>query len=230
MAVKLRKYYETGDKVNEDPLVYVFDDFLSENEIEQLLAAAESGLQQSLVSATDSGVTSEGRTSSNCWVQHSYNPIVQELSLRIAEVVGIPLENAESLQVIHYAQDVQYAPHYDAWDKSTERWQRCMARGGQRMLTCLLYLNDVQAGGGTAFPNLDMEIKAKRRRMLLFHNCQEGSSARHSGSLHAGMPVLKGEKWACNFWFRELPYQSTKRHSPDAAETLPKSTFSRVID
>ncbi len=229
MTAKLRKFYETGNQVNDEPLVCVFEEFLSDSEVEAVLAAAEPKLKQALVSAAKSGVASAGRSGSNCWVPHGYNAVIEELSLRIAEVVGIGLEYAESLQVIHYSENEQYAPHYDAWDRATERGQRCMAKGGQRMVTCLLYLSDVPEGGGTSFPNLDMEIRAKKGRMLLFHNCKQGSTVRHPDSLHGGMPVLKGEKWACNFWFRELEYQApgTFPKRPKDAASAPK--FSRVI-
>lgn len=207
MTVRLRDFYETGRKINDDPLVYVFEDFLDDLEVEQLLAAAEPKLKQALVSSAKSGVESDGRSGSNCWVAHGYNAVIEELSLRVAAVVGVPLENAESLQVIYYSESQQYAPHFDAWDAATERGQRCMRKGGQRMITCLFYLNDVAEGGSTIFPKLDMEVRAKKGRMLLFHNCHAGSTVRHPDSLHGGMPVLKGEKWACNFWFREKVYQ-----------------------
>lgn len=229
MAAKPRKFYETGNQVNEDPLVCVFEDFISDAEVEALLAAARPALKQALVSAEKSGVESDGRSGSSCWIQHGHNAVIEELSLRIAEVVGIGLENAESLQVIHYNAQEQYAPHYDAWDKATERGRRCMARGGQRLVTCLFYLNDVLAGGGTSFPNLDMEIQAKRGRMLLFHNCFEGSTQRHPDSLHGGMPVLEGEKWACNFWFRELEFQEPGTVPTRDLDTDPPPKFSRVI-
>ncbi|MEX0962502.1 MAG: 2OG-Fe(II) oxygenase [Pseudohongiellaceae bacterium] len=229
MAAKLRKFYETGNQVNDDPLVCVFENFILDKEIEALLAAAKPILQQALVSADQSGVTSDGRTGSSCWIAHSHNAVIEELSLRIAEVVGIGLECAESLQVIHYDESEQYAPHFDAWDKTTERGQRCMAKGGQRMVTCLFYLNDVARGGGTSFPNLDMEIQAKKGRMLLFHNCHEGSTQRHPDSLHGGMPVLQGEKWGCNFWFRELDYQEPGTVPTRANDTSPPPKYSRVI-
>ena len=226
MDIKLRDFYETGNKVNDEPVVVVFEDFLEAQEIEQLLTAAQSKLKQALVSAARSGVESPGRTGSNCWIPHGYNAVIEELSLRVSDVVGIPLEHAESLQVVHYKESQQYAPHYDAWDASTERGQRCMAKGGQRLLTCLMYLNDPELGGGTSFPNLDMEVRARKGRMLLFHNCHQGSNVRHPDSLHGGMPVIEGEKWACNFWFRELPYQTDapKRSGPAATPS-----FNRVI-
>ncbi|GJM13966.1 MAG: hypothetical protein DHS20C12_23690 [Pseudohongiella sp.] len=229
MTAKLRKFYETGNQVNDEPLVCVFEDFLSDTEVEHILAAAQSKLKQALVSSASSGVESAGRSGSNCWIPHRGDEVIERLSLRIAEVVGNGLEYAESLQVVHYAEDEEYAPHFDAWDKATERGQRCMAKGGQRMITCLLYLNDVEEGGGTSFPNLDMEIRAKKGRMVLFHNCVGSSTVRHPNSLHAGLPVLKGEKWACNFWFRELVYQTPDRvpTADKKASSAPK--FSRVI-
>jgi prolyl 4-hydroxylase len=66
------------------------------------------------------------------------------------------------LQVIHYSDGEEYSSHFDAWDPATERGIRCMSKGGQRMVTCLLYLNDVEKGGGTSFPRLDMEVRAKK--------------------------------------------------------------------
>lgn len=229
MTAKLRKFYETGDSVNDEPLVCVFEDFLSDSEVEHVLAAAAPKLEQALVSAAKSGVTSAARSGSNCWIPHGYDAVIEKLSQRIAEIVGNGLEYAESLQVVHYAESEQYAPHYDAWDKASERGQRCMVKGGQRMVTCLLYLNDVEEGGGTSFPNLDMEIRAKKGRMVLFHNCHESSTVRHPDSLHGGMPVLKGEKWACNFWFRELAYQTPETAPTKRTHTTVPPKYGRVI-
>lgn len=222
MNLEIRREYESGQKVNEDPLVYVFEDFLSEAEIQSLIAAAETNLQQALVTAAKSGVVSQGRTGRNCWVRHHQTPVISTLSQRISTLVGIPLDHAESLQVIHYNTTQEYGPHYDAWDATTERGKRCMQRGGQRLVTCLLYLNDVAEGGSTCFPKLDMEVRAIRGRMLLFHNCSPGSNVKHEASLHGGMPVLHGEKWACNMWFREKSCRST------AAKSQP-GQFKRVI-
>lgn len=229
MTLKLRNFYETGSKINNDPLIYVFEDFLSDSEVEQLIAAAHPKLKKAIASASKSASEDEDISSVNCWVPHSFNSAIAELSLRVADVVGIPLEHAESLQVVHYGVNAAYAPHFDAWDVSTERGQKYMSKGGQRMVTCLLYLNDVQDGGGTSFPKLDLEVRAKKGRMLLFHNCHEGSIVRHPDSRHGGSPILAGEKWACNFWFREKVYKtpgSVPVRKPDKPQA-PK--FKRVI-
>lgn len=227
MTIQLRKFYETANQVNDEPLVCVFEDFLSPVEIGELLAAAEPQLKKALVSDDKTGVESAGRTGRNCWVHHHHNDVISELSQRVSDVVGIPLENAESLQVVHYAESQQYAPHFDAWQAGTPSGDRCMSRGGQRMVTCLMYLNDVEQGGGTCFPKLDMEVRAKKGRMVLFHNCVVNSTIRHESSLHGGMPVLRGEKWACNFWFRERSYAKATTSSAASGGTLPQ--FKRVI-
>lgn len=229
MTAKLRKFYETGSRVNDEPLVCVFENFLSDGEVEHLLAAAAPKLEQALVSGPISAELHAGRSGSSSWVPHRYDAVIEELSLRIAEVVGIGLEYAEPLLVIYYAKGEECAPHYDAWDKTSERGKNCMAKGGQRMVTCLFYLSDVEEGGGTAFPNLDMEIRAKKGRLVLFHNCQEGSTVPHPDSLHAGLPILKGEKWACNFWFRELLYQAPETVPTEPVDSTVQPKYSRII-
>ena len=207
MSINLKNSYEAGKEISRDPIAFVFENFLSSSEIAHLLDAAAFKLNKALVSSDSSGVESAGRSGSNCWLPHDHSVLIKTLAERVAVLVGIPLENAESFQVVHYSKNQEYAPHFDAWDATTERGQRCMAKGGQRLVTCLFYLNEVEAGGGTCFPKLDLEVRAKKGRMLLFNNCYEKSSVRHPYSLHGGMPVLSGEKWACNLWFRERSYR-----------------------
>ncbi len=221
MRPALRQQYPDGRRIADAPAVFLFEAFLSEVECDHLIALAEPHLTPSLVSGEDAGVKSEGRTGGVHWVAHDTSAITAELCARVATLVGLPLEHAESLQVINYGPGQRYRPHYDAWEAGTETGDRCLSRGGQRLLTCLCYLNAVDAGGGTFFPRLDIEVMPKPGRMLLFHNCHDDSDVRHPDSLHGGMPPESGTKWACNIWFREqslrpkpvaeTPGASTKR-------------------
>ena len=54
--MKLKLDYEYGAKVNEEPFVWVFENFLTSVESEHLLEAADSRLQRALVSSAASGV------------------------------------------------------------------------------------------------------------------------------------------------------------------------------
>ncbi|MCB1648441.1 MAG: 2OG-Fe(II) oxygenase [Pseudomonadales bacterium] len=190
-----------------DPVVYLIEGFLSDEEIAHIRQAGEHLLAPALVTGPDEGISSKGRTGRNCWIPHRHDEHIARVCERTSALVGLPLDNAESLQLIHYGSSQEYAPHFDAWNADSEAGKRCMQRGGQRLVTCLYYLNDVPAGGGTIFPRLKLEVAARKGSLLVFHNCLLGSNVRHPHSLHGGMPVLEGEKWACNLWFRERTFR-----------------------
>ncbi len=120
-------------------------------------------------------------------------------------MINMPQENGEKLQVIHYSPGQEYKGHFDAYRKDTPKWERycSVASGGQRLITTLTYLNDVEEGGETAFPEKNLVLKPKLGRIVIFHNCNEGTDIVHLKSKHAAMPVIKGEKWAFNIWFRQ---------------------------
>ncbi len=190
-----------------DPKVYIIDDFFSASEGEQLMKVAAAQMDRAKVSSDKEGVLSNARTNSLAWVRHATNLITTELGQRIAREVNLPLANAESYQVIHYGEKQEYRAHFDAYDMNTERGKRCTARGGQRLTTVLGYINAPEGGGSTYFPKLDINVAAKPGRLLIFSNVVPGTTTVHPKSLHAGMPVTAGEKWAFNLWFHEREFK-----------------------
>ena len=194
-----------------DPLVQVIDGFVTEAECNHIVDLSTGRLETALVSAVGEATTSDGRTGSVAWIRHDQTSVVHGLVQRVSDLIGIPVSNAESLQVVHYGVTEEYKPHFDAYDMATEKGQQRTAKGGQRVVTALMYLNAVEGGGGTNFPNLDLQIEALPGRMVLFHNVGDHTlddMTRHSQALHGGAPVSRGEKWACNLWFRQRPYGS----------------------
>ncbi len=187
------------------PLVAYIEDVLSAQECDHVINLARGEMKRSVVSHSNNAEVSDGRTGSHTWIKHDADETILSIATRIANVVGIPLTNAESLQVIRYGVDQQYRPHFDAYDLSTPTGQRCCKKGGQRLVTALVYLNNVDKGGSTAFPKQNVEILPQKGRMAIFHNTLPGSTKRDPKSLHAGTPVLAGEKWAFNLWFRGRP-------------------------
>ena len=186
-----------------DPIVYLVSDFLNDDECEAFISAAQGRLKSSTVISKDKFIKHESRTSENCWLEHDANEIVHEVSKRLSILVQMPIRNAEQYQVVYYKAGAEYKPHYDSFDYDAEEGKKNWEPGGQRMLTALAYLNDVEEGGGTGFPNLGVEIEAKKGDVLVFHNTSPDSNKIHPKSLHAGLPVIAGEKWAINLWFRE---------------------------
>jgi prolyl 4-hydroxylase len=62
-----------------------------------------------------------------------------------------------------------------------------MARGGQRIWSIMVYLNEVEEGGGTAFPELEIEVIPERGKLLAWNNVTE--QGLNYDSLHIGLPV-----------------------------------------
>jgi prolyl 4-hydroxylase len=157
------------------------------------------------VSAEHGRLLSSGRTAESSWLEHDAAPVVQTVCIRLAATVGLPLRLAEALQVARYGPGGEYRAHFDAYDLDTPRGKVNTEKRGQRLRTALVYLSDVEAGGETVFPRLGVAVKAVCGAALIFENCVPGSTLVHPGSLHAGKPLVSGEKWIANLWFRERP-------------------------
>ncbi len=191
-------------KTTPEPLIFTIDDFCDDATCEHFISLAKNRLQNALVSDNSKGYVSKGRTGKNCWISHNTDNITLSIGEKIAKQVGLPLKNAEAFQVIYYDKTQEYKQHYDGWNHdASEKSIRCMKWGGQRMITALCYLNTVPKGGGTKFTRLNTTVDAIKGRVLVFHNVLEGTNKKHPLSEHAGLPVIEGEKWAFNLWFRE---------------------------
>ena len=73
---------------------------------------------------------------------------------------------------------------------------------GPRILTVLLYLNEVEAGGGTEFPDLDVVVQPKVGRVAVWpHVLNEAVNTRDVRTVHASLPVEAGVKYGSNIFF-----------------------------
>jgi prolyl 4-hydroxylase len=146
---------------------------------------------------------------STCWLPHNKSSIVARMCEKISYITCSPLENAEKLQVIHYPEDGSYNLHCDSWVHDNSEIQKSIMKyGGQRLLTAIVYLNDVEKGGETTFPNKNIVVKPKIGTILVFNNCIDNTNKMDLNSIHGCMPVIKGKKWTCNLWFREKPVKT----------------------
>ena len=194
-----------GNKIiySEEPLVYVIEDFISDEECTHFVNASNTKLQRAKTIGGKDGIYHENRTGSNCWIDHNHSNATTDLGQRIADLIGFPLKNAESYQVVYYTGGTQYNDHHDAFDHETDEGKKHLQRGGQRIYTALGYLNDVEEGGATEFKDLNISIAPKKGSLLVWKNVLSGTTKIHPESLHAGRPVTKREKYAFNLWFRE---------------------------
>jgi len=184
----------------EKPYVLYIDNLLSEEECDELITYSGDKLRPSLVFDPATGVKKEvpGRTSSGAYFQLHETELIATIETRIAELTNYPVENGEGLQVLQYKAGEEYKPHFDFFPAN----QVDQAKGGQRVATVLIYLNDVEAGGETTFPRIGLSVTPKKGSAVYFHyGNSQGQVDRMS--LHSSIPVSTGVKWVATKWIRE---------------------------
>ncbi|MGH8312286.1 MAG: 2OG-Fe(II) oxygenase [Gammaproteobacteria bacterium] len=146
------------------------------------------------------------RTSSSMNFQLSmYDAAVGLVCRRLASLAGSTVTHAEPLSVLRYMPGQEYKPHYDHFAVDEQGAPRVRDGNGQRVATVFVYLNDVQAGGETNFPRLGVRVQPAKGKAVAFQNC-DAHGQPNPDMLHAGMPVMHGEKWLATLWFRERPF------------------------
>ena len=145
--------------------------------------------------------TSQGMFLNFC----AQDPSVVSIEQRIAQLTNTPQEHGEPMQVLRYQLHEEYQLHYDFFNPHTESGKETLQRGGQRMATVLMYLQEPLRGGETFFPYLNLHFRPKRGRALVFYNLTpEGWG--NTQTRHASLPVREGEKWVATRWIRQGPF------------------------
>jgi hypothetical protein len=150
---------------------------------------------------------------SNGWIKHParsshdapFVPILEDfqlrlLQLRMAGAIGMDFTCAEPMVLLHYRPGQEYLPHRDYL--SPETLAANQPEAGQRAATLCCYLNDVEAGGETVFPKPGKSVSPSAGRAVAFRNLDDAGRP-DPDTLHAGLPVQRGEKWLATLWVRE---------------------------
>jgi prolyl 4-hydroxylase len=177
---------------------FVVDGFLEREVCERLIQVTSSALVPSPVVGAGDGVVSSDRTSSTCFLAREDVPTIVQ---RVCAITGKPADETEVVQVGRYAYGQEYKAHFDAFDLSTEDGRRFAMNGGQRVGTCLIYLNDVEEGGETHFPLLDLSIRPEAGKLVVFFPA-ELDGRLDEKALHAALPAVQ-EKWVSQVWIRQ---------------------------
>lgn len=189
------------------PDIVLLDNFMSPAECDELRALSIGSLTPSTVvdDATGKVVGHAERVSQGTHFNVGQNNLVKRIEARISELTSIPVCNGEGLQILNYVQGGEYRPHFDYFPDNAGGRIHSEA-GGQRIITVIIYLNDVTAGGATIFPNLNLHIYPKKGAALYF-SYFNALGQTDPNTLHGGTPVIEGEKWIATKWLRECEYQ-----------------------
>lgn len=207
----------TTQVVSWSPRVFVLPDLVSQEECFHLIGVARPFLKDALVYDRQLGeqVAKDTRRAQNAGMLDPLRDIVVcNIEERLSRHAMLPAENAEPITIIHYGVGDEYLPHRDYYPPNQPTSKEGLALGGQRILTFLVYLNDVEEGGETEFVDVGISVPPKMGSGLVFFNCHPDGRP-DEDTLHTGRPVIQGEKWLASRWFREsrYPYSTVGRDS-----------------
>lgn len=186
------------------PAMAVLNDVLDAQECEELIALARPRLTPSTTVDPLTGKDRAGdhRSSLGMFFRLRENALVARIDERVSALMNLPVENGEGLQVLHYPAGAQSLPHFDFLVPSNTANQASLARSGQRVSTLVSYLNDVEEGGDTVFPETGWSVSPQRGSAVYFEYCNSLGQV-DPASLHAGAAVVRGEKWVATKWMRQ---------------------------
>ncbi|NXN95319.1 P4HA3 hydroxylase, partial [Rhinopomastus cyanomelas] len=188
--------------VQVQPYVALYHDFVSDAEAETIKGLAGPWLQRSVVASGEKQQAAEYRISKSAWLKDTADPVVQALERRIAAITGLDLRPpyAEYLQVVNYGLGGHYEPHFD--HATSRKSPLYRMKSGNRIATVMIYLSAVKAGGSTAFIYGNFSIPVVKNAALFWWNLRRNGDG-DEDTLHAGCPVLAGDKWVANKWIHE---------------------------
>jgi len=189
------------------PFIAVLANVLSAEECAQLIALARPRLTPSTVvdPLTGENRVAEHRNSEGMFFALRETPLIAVLDARFSQIMNSPLEHGEGLQVLRYGPGSHSTPHFDFLVPRNAANEQSLRRSGQRISSLVAYLNDVPSGGETSFPHAGLSVCPQRGNAVYFEYCN-GRGQVDAASLHAGEPVIQGEKWAVTKWMRERKF------------------------
>jgi prolyl 4-hydroxylase len=182
--------------------IFIVREFLSHADCGKLVQRIDAQrIPSQLLAPTDDP---EFRTSESCNMD-PLDPFVKSIETRIARLLGIDPLHAETMQGQRYAVGQQFKPHHDFFYRDQPYWPEMERCGGQRTWTAMIFLNEPEAGGQTAFPKANIKVSPRTGNLLAWNN-MDAIGEPNQFSLHQGMPVEAGVKYIITKWHRERPW------------------------
>ena len=105
-------------------------------------------------------------------------------------------------QLLFYDHLEEYKSHVDCFPGNVHHDEMI----NQRVISILIYLNDVPKGGETIFPALNISVRPESGSLLLWSSLdRETISKCMKSTTHLSNPVLRGEKFAFQKWYHRHP-------------------------
>ncbi len=176
----------------EEPLIVILGNVLSDEECDDLINLSKDKIHRSKIS---NARVDNMRTSSSTFLEESENIIVSRIEKRISQIMNIPTEHGEGLQILNYQIGQEYKAHFDFFTSTNK------VINNPRISTLVMYLSDVEHGGETYFPKLNFSVSPQKGMAVYFEYFYNDQDLNEQ-TLHGGAPVIVGNKWAATQWMR----------------------------
>jgi prolyl 4-hydroxylase len=184
----------------EEPLIVILGNVLSDEECDELIRLSTDKLNRSKIGVTHE--VNEIRTSSSMFFQENENDIITKIEQRISSIMNIPIEHGDGIQILKYTPGQEYKAHFDYFTSTSKETKN------NRISTLVMYLNDVEHGGETFFPNLNFSVSPQKGMAVYFEYFYNNKNVNEL-TLHGGAPVITGEKWVASQWMRRQKQSTT---------------------
>ena len=186
--------------------LYTIDNFMTSFECKRLIEIAKPHVVKSTITNNDKEQDKKFRTSKTTHFQYIQKEeeknFIKRMDEKICDALHLDISFSESTQLQSYQVGNEFKAHTDYFEKGTSSYKQHASRYGNRTWTFMVYLNDVERGGGTFFSKLNKRFYPKQGMAILWNNLYPNGTV-NPDTLHAGEPILKGEKNIITKWFRE---------------------------
>jgi prolyl 4-hydroxylase len=179
--------------------LYTAEGFLDREHCRRLIELMQGHLRPSTITV-ENEPDKYFRRSKTADISFIDDPAVRSLDARICEALRLNPALAEPTQAQRYDVGDEFKAHTDYFE-SYELAKFSTPTLGQRTWTFMIYLNEPEAGGATAFNTLGIEIEP-RTGMAVIWNSVHPNGMPNSNTLHQGTPVKAGYKAIVTKWFR----------------------------
>ncbi|SEH87174.1 prolyl 4-hydroxylase [Halobacillus karajensis] len=142
----------------EDPKVAILGNVASKAECEELIRLSKDRLNRSKIGSKHE--VSDIRTSSSTFLPE--DDVTAGVEKRLAQIMNVPVSHGEGLHILNYKPGQEYKAHYDYFKSKGN------VTNNPRISTLVLYLNDVEEGGETYFPHMNLSISPHQGMAVYF--------------------------------------------------------------
>ena len=199
------------------PQILLIHDFLSENQIQIIQSLAKSSLNRSMVFNDGTQDYSELRIGEESLIRDRDVNGISIMEKTIGAIMRSNMETAGRLKVMKYGIGGYFDNHFDSGSYYEGNDAPSYNSPAVRIVTWINYLNDVEAGGLTVFPELNVSVIPKKSSAIFWFNLFK-SGKNDEMTIHCGCPVLLGTKWIATKWINIEGQELTKPCAIDRNE------------